>query len=116
MLTCYLTLDTMDQDDLTQLGRRLREAREALAATDRRRFSVRALAARLGVAGAYLSGLERGLQRPPSPCSVRRRPPRAGGRGPRWRRQEGGGVVGGPLASARQGLKALASWIATRRR
>ena len=57
----------MDQDDLAQLGRRLRETREALAGTDRRRFSVRALAARLGVSGAYLSGLERGRQRPTEP-------------------------------------------------
>jgi transcriptional regulator with XRE-family HTH domain len=62
-----LTLAIMDQDDLTLLGQRLRAAREALAGADRRRFSVRALAARLGVSGAYLSGLERGLQRPTEP-------------------------------------------------
>lgn len=54
----------MQQDDLIRLGAQLRDAREGRAATDRRHFSVRALAARLGISAAYLSGLERGLQRP----------------------------------------------------
>lgn len=50
--------------DLVELGEKLRECREARAAADRRAFSVRSLAARLGVSATYLSGLERGQQRP----------------------------------------------------
>ncbi len=50
--------------DLVELGERLRECREARAVEDRRAFSVRSLAARLGVSPTYLSGLERGRQRP----------------------------------------------------
>ena len=50
--------------DLIELGETLRGHREACAAEDRRGFSVRSLAARLGVSATYLSGLERGQQRP----------------------------------------------------
>lgn len=50
--------------DLIELGETLREHREARAAEDRRAFSVRSLAARLGVSATYLSGIERGQQRP----------------------------------------------------
>lgn len=50
--------------DLIELGETLRESREARAVQDRRAFSVRSLAARLDVSASYLSGLERGQQRP----------------------------------------------------
>ncbi len=50
--------------DLIELGETLREHRAARAAEDRRAFSVRSLAARLGVSATYLSGIERGQQRP----------------------------------------------------
>lgn len=50
--------------DLFELGESLRERREVCAVEDRRGFSVRSLAARLGVSATYLSGLERGQQRP----------------------------------------------------
>lgn len=50
--------------DLTELGEILRLQREARAVEDRRAFSVRSLATRLGVSATYLSGLERGQQRP----------------------------------------------------
>ncbi|MBB5691362.1 helix-turn-helix transcriptional regulator [Roseomonas alkaliterrae] len=46
------------------LGERLRRARLARAAEEPRRFSVRAVAGRLGVSAAYLSLVERGAQRP----------------------------------------------------
>lgn len=50
--------------DLTLLGEALRENRETRAAGDRRAFSLRAIAARLSISPTYLSGLERGKQRP----------------------------------------------------
>ena len=53
-----------ESPDLIELGETLRERREVRAAEDRRAFSVRSLAARLGVSTTYLSGLERGQQRP----------------------------------------------------
>jgi transcriptional regulator with XRE-family HTH domain len=53
-----------ESPDLIELGETLRERREVRAAEDRRAFSVRSLAARLGVSATYLSGLERGQQRP----------------------------------------------------
>jgi transcriptional regulator with XRE-family HTH domain len=46
------------------LGPRLRSARLARAESEPRRFSVRALAERLGVSATYLSLVERGAQRP----------------------------------------------------
>jgi transcriptional regulator with XRE-family HTH domain len=46
------------------LGASLREARLARAADAPRDFSVRALAARIGVSAAYLSLVERGAERP----------------------------------------------------
>lgn len=52
------------QPNLLELGETLRERREARAVEDRRAFSVRSLAARLGVSATYLSGLERGQHRP----------------------------------------------------
>jgi transcriptional regulator with XRE-family HTH domain len=51
-------------NDLALLGEALRESREAHAMADRRAFSLRALAARLGISPTYLSSLERGRQRP----------------------------------------------------
>jgi transcriptional regulator with XRE-family HTH domain len=53
-------------DDLAtaDLGERLRQARLARAAAEPRGFSVRAVAARLGVSATYLSLVERGAQRP----------------------------------------------------
>lgn len=48
----------------TALGARLRQARLARAAEAPRDFSVRALAARIGVSAAYLSLVERGAERP----------------------------------------------------
>jgi transcriptional regulator with XRE-family HTH domain len=50
--------------DAPDLGRRLRDARLARAAEVPRDFSVRALAARIGVSAAYLSLVERGAERP----------------------------------------------------
>lgn len=49
------------------LGERLRAGRLARAAADPRGFSVRAVAARLGVSATYLSLVERGAQRPTEP-------------------------------------------------
>ena len=50
--------------DAPSLGQRLREARLARAGEDPRAFSVRALAARLGISAAYLSLVERDAERP----------------------------------------------------
>lgn len=50
--------------DLLELGETLRQRREQRAATDRTSFSVRSLASRIGVSATYLSGIERGHQRP----------------------------------------------------
>jgi transcriptional regulator with XRE-family HTH domain len=49
------------------LGARLRATRLERALDDPRGFSLRGLAPRLGVSGAYLSMVERGLQRPTEP-------------------------------------------------
>lgn len=48
----------------TELGERLRAARLAAQAAHGARFSLRAVAARIGVSATYLSLLERGVQRP----------------------------------------------------
>lgn len=53
-----------EEPGLAELGEMLRHRRETRAGEDRRAFSVRALAARLGVSATYLSGIERGQQRP----------------------------------------------------
>lgn len=53
-----------EEPGLAELGETLRHRRETRAGEDRRAFSVRALAARLGVSATYLSGIERGQQRP----------------------------------------------------
>ena len=50
---------------MTQFGPYIRAAREALAMADRR-FSLRQVAARVGVEPAYLSKIERGVFAPPS--------------------------------------------------
>ena len=47
-----------------RIGRTLREARERQAKHDPRGFSLRAVAARLGVSATYLSLVERGTERP----------------------------------------------------
>lgn len=47
-----------------ELGPRLRRARLRRAVVEPRLFSVRAVAARLGVSATYLSLIERGAQRP----------------------------------------------------
>ncbi|HYF06822.1 MAG TPA: helix-turn-helix transcriptional regulator [Acetobacteraceae bacterium] len=51
-------------DAAIRLGRALRDARLRQAEEHPRAFSVRALAARLGVSATYLSLVERGAQRP----------------------------------------------------
>lgn len=46
------------------IGRKLRDARQERAKQDPRGFSLRAVAARLGVSATYLSLVERGAERP----------------------------------------------------
>ena len=48
-----------------QFGEHIRQAREALLATDRT-FSLRQVAHRIGIEPAYLSKIERGVFQPPS--------------------------------------------------
>ena len=57
----YSTLYIMDDD----FGSYVRERREALRASDRR-YSVRQVAARIGIEPSYLSKIERGDLAPPS--------------------------------------------------
>jgi transcriptional regulator with XRE-family HTH domain len=52
------------------LGQYLRKRREALRAHDAR-FSVRQVAARVGLEPSYLSKIERGLQPPPGEVAIR---------------------------------------------
>ena len=54
---------------MDRFGEYLRECREQLLATDKR-FSVRQLAARVGVEPSYLSKVERGEQPPPSERTI----------------------------------------------
>ncbi len=54
----------------TPFGDYVRERREALRSTDRR-YSVRQVAARVGIQPSYLSKIERGEQPPPSEATIR---------------------------------------------
>ena len=56
---------------MNEFGSHVRERREALRREDAR-FSVRQLAARVGVEPSYLSKVERGAQPPPSEATVQR--------------------------------------------
>lgn len=53
----------------TNFGKHVRKKREALCARDRR-FSVRQVAARIGVEPSYLSKVERAEQPPPSEAKI----------------------------------------------
>ena len=56
---------------MNEFGSHVRERREVLRREDAR-FSVRQLAARVGVEPSYLSKVERGAQPPPSEATVQR--------------------------------------------
>lgn len=60
MLSIYYTLNAM-----TNFGTYIRERREALRATDSS-YSLRQVAARMGVQPSFLSKVERGKDSPPS--------------------------------------------------
>ncbi|MEO1527355.1 MAG: helix-turn-helix transcriptional regulator [Planctomycetota bacterium] len=55
---------------MSEFGSFLRECREAKRASNRQ-FSVRQLAARIGVEPSYLSKVERGQQPPPSEATIK---------------------------------------------
>lgn len=57
---------------MTQFGSYVRERREALRGEGDPSFSLRQLAARIGVEPSYLSKVERGSEPPPSEEKVRR--------------------------------------------
>lgn len=56
---------------MSEFGSYVRDRREALRSEDAR-FSVRQLAARVGVEPSYLSKVERSMQPPPSEATVQR--------------------------------------------
>jgi len=57
---------------MTHFGSFLRETREALQASEGRSFSLRQVAARVGIEPAYLSKIERGEVPPPSEATIAR--------------------------------------------
>lgn len=57
----------MELEPQDWVGRTIRDARQARAKQDPRGFSLRAVAARLGVSATYLSLVERGTERPTEP-------------------------------------------------